>query len=351
MSRLAALIPNKREFLARRLRDVGAVRLLERAARRPVLVVATYHRIGRPSESLTYDSVYSATPETFRAEVRQLRDRFRLIALDELLERAAQGRSLALDEPTALITFDDGYRDNFDAAFPILKELGVPATFFIPTGFFERPRLPWWDHAAFAIKQTRQTRLALDWPGPEPTVIDIDPKARQSAIAAVIGLYLADRIVDEDRFRRHLEERAEVEVDEAALGRALFMTWDDVRALAASGMGIGSHSHGHRKLATLPEEEQRRDLAESKRILEGAIGRPVEALAYPFGWASTYSATTKRLAREVGFRLAFSSIEGVNRPGDLDPFELRRLGVGFHDSAVLIRARMALHLALGGSPL
>jgi peptidoglycan/xylan/chitin deacetylase (PgdA/CDA1 family) len=127
------------------------------------------------------------------------------------------------------------------------------------------------------------------------------------------------------------------------------MTWDQVRRLAGSGMAIGSHSHDHLSLARLPEAAQRHELAESRRILEQELGREVRALAYPFGWPGTHDALTERLAREAGYRLAFSSAEGVNRPGASDAFALRRLGVGYRDSPPLFRARTALQTAFGAS--
>src|SRR5262245_30564260 len=98
---------HKREFLARQLGNGGMLRLLERAARRPGLLVVGYHRIGdRSADGLFYDGVYSASPAEFERQVRYLRDRFRLLHLDEAVDMAAEG--LRLREPCALITFDDG---------------------------------------------------------------------------------------------------------------------------------------------------------------------------------------------------------------------------------------------------
>jgi peptidoglycan/xylan/chitin deacetylase (PgdA/CDA1 family) len=127
------------------------------------------------------------------------------------------------------------------------------------------------------------------------------------------------------------------------------MTWDQARALVASGMSVGSHSRTHRDLGRLTEDEQRAELVESKRLLEAELGREVVSLAYPYGWPGTYDATTSRLAREAGYRVAFSSVEGFNRPGSTDPYAVRRLGVGFADPPVVHRARWALHEAFGGS--
>ena len=91
------------------------------------------------------------------------------------------------------------------------------------------------------------------------------------------------------------------------------------------------------------------ELASSKQILENRIGRPIKALAYPYGWPGSYTAATKALAARAGYRLAFSSREGVNRFAGLDRYAISRLGVGSADSVALLRARSALHCAFGKS--
>ena len=103
------------------------------ATRRPALVVLTYHRIAERGTDRFYDPVISASPQSFRTQVEWLRKRMHILTLLELDDRFETGGPWK--EPAALMTFDDGYRDNFDAAVPILKELNVPATFFIPTEF------------------------------------------------------------------------------------------------------------------------------------------------------------------------------------------------------------------------
>ena len=84
----------------------------------------------------------------------------RMITLNELIDQVEGG--LPWCEPVMLLTFDDGYRDNFDLAAPILRDRNVPATFFVPSGFLESPRLPWWDHIAYVIKQTNVRGSSLD---------------------------------------------------------------------------------------------------------------------------------------------------------------------------------------------
>jgi peptidoglycan/xylan/chitin deacetylase (PgdA/CDA1 family) len=258
------------------------------------------------------------------------------------------------DEAAALITFDDGYRDNFEVAAPILRELGAPAVFFIPTGFFESPRLPWWDFIAYVIKQTRKNHFRLDRSDrgdAEPLLIDLERGSRRSAIAAIVAEFLGGRINNEGRFLAQLAERADVDLASETLGRELFMSWDQVKELSDEHprFSIGSHAHSHQELAALGPEGQAKELAISKEILERRLGREVPALAYPFGWAGTFDSVSQMAAQQTGYRHAFSSKIGVNRQAGLDAYAIRRIGVGSTDSLALLKARCALLGAFGRS--
>ena len=279
-------ISNKREFLARAFGRLGLLDLLERtiARRRPGLVVLTYHRIAEPGTDLFYDPVISATPESFHTQIKWLHDRMRLITLNELIDQVECGSPWS--EPVTLLTFDDGYRDNFDLAVPILRERQVPATFFIPSAFLESPRLPWWDHVAYAIKQTSVARFVMECSpvaGQPPLEIDLQTLPRTVAMMKIIRAFLDDAITDERWFLDQLTKRCMVEVDSEGLGRELFVSRAQLQELAHSGrdLTIGSHSHSHRKLASLDEETQRSELAGSKQILEGRAKVPYQGARLP----------------------------------------------------------------------
>jgi peptidoglycan/xylan/chitin deacetylase (PgdA/CDA1 family) len=342
---VSSLIPNKRAFLARTLKATGLLGLLDRVARRPCLLVLCYHRIGvTPTEF--YDPLVSVTAESFEAQLRDLLARFRVLTLDECLVFARS--SFPLREPCALVTFDDGYRDNYDIALPVLQSLGLTATFFITTGFVNNPRLPWWDHVAYVVKRTGVGCLRLD--RPEPLDVDLGERTRTNALLRIIGAFLrADH--DDPTLLAHLDERALMDVESEALARDLFLTWEQVREMAGAGMGIGAHTSTHRKLARLSEDEQRIELAESKRTLEQELGRDVAALAYPYGGPDTFDARTKRIASDLGYRLAISLVPSANRPGATDALDVHRIIVHSADSAALLRARTTLMCTFGSSPL
>ncbi len=356
-------IPNKRVLLGRGMTALGITRTLERLsrARGASLLVLIYHRIAEPAGDPYYEPVISATPDGFRAQLMMLRDRYRLLRLDEI---SRDGGLESLDRPSVLITFDDGYRDNAEVAAPLLKELGIPATFFLTTEFVQGVRLAWWDHVAYVIKQTARHSFSLDLrtedadrsAATSPLAVDLgdgSPSARTTALMTIISAFLDGRVPDEARFLAQLDERAGVDVDAPRLGRELFMTWDQARALADDPSGlfaIGSHAVSHRRLAALDEAEQRDELAGSKRTLETLIGREVDTLAYPYGGPGAFDDRTERIAAEAGYRLGFSAIAGVPRSGQpLDLLRIPRFMIGSGDSASLLRARLALQAAVGRS--
>ena len=342
-------IPRKREFLAQGMRATGLLHFLEALGRRPALAVFTYHRIAHPAETPYYGPVCSATPETFAEQLRAIQNHYRVAGLDEVIAIAASGFSI--NEPLALITFDDGYRDNFEAAFPILKSLGLTATFFLPTAFYQRPKLFWWDHIAYALNRARRQVIRLE--RPEPLTIDLTQTSIDSAILQLIAIHRKHHLEGplQAAFLGEISEQAGVPIDSESLARDLFMTRDQVHELARSGMSIGSHTHSHVELAQLQEPAQRDEFERSKRILEDDLNREVATIAYPYGWPGAVDDDAERRAKEAGYKLGFATVEGLNLPGQTNPFAVKRFNVGFADTTVMLRSRLALHANLGRSPL
>ena len=354
MTKLLRGIPNKRELVATAFGRLGLLGLLERiiTRRRPGLIILTYHRIAKSGANLFYDPVISATPESFHTQVKWLSNRVRLLSLDELLDLVESGTPWR--EPAMVLTFDDAYCDNFHEAVPILRECSAPATFFIPTAFLNSPRLPWWDHTAYIIKRTHTARLTVERNANgslPPLEIDLQTMSRNAAIMTIIRAFLDDSIADEHWFLDRLADQAKVDIDSERLGCELFMSWDQVQQLADSGAGlsIGSHAHSHCNLASLGDDAQRHGAHRLETDPRSPPRQPGQGTFLSLWLARCLYTMTKALAAQVGYRLAFSSREGINQFAEFDRYDVSRLGVGSADSAVLIRARTALHSAFGKS--
>lgn len=290
-----------------RTRALDAAIRLRRIAPVSTVSIVTYHRIAEVMANEPCDpDVVDATPAQFRRQIETLARIGSPIAMDTLL-RALDGAKLPPNP--VMITFDDGYRSCRDVALPILRALGVPATFFIATAFIAQRTLYWWEQIAVVLHRARGRTATLVYP--RPMAIDAsDPRARRLLDDTIKNT----RGLDIERFLRELRAALGVpwspEV-EAQLAAQLTMTWDDVRALAAAGMDIESHTCTHRVLETLDDTELRDELVNSRRDLEHELCRPVRALAYPVGRRPP--AWVRRSVAEAGYQIGLTNAGGVNR--------------------------------------
>ncbi len=325
----------ERPPVASLVRNTGILRVLEFLARTPGLLILTYHRIGDTAGNPFDDATFSATAEAFRAQVAHVKRWFLVPPAHEILESLARG---SFNDPTALVTFDDGYRDNYEVAFPALLDLGVTACFFVITALIDAPRLPWWDRVAYSVKSTSVELLRLEYP--ERLDFDLRKTSRAVVTWRILRACKDARPFDELFFFDELAAQTGVGVDTERLGRRLFMSWDDVREMAQAGMAIGSHTATHAVLASLSEAAQGRELRSSRHRIGEVVGSRPDMLAYPVGGPEAFTDATKRLAREVGYRAAFRNGGGLNRPLMIDPFAIRRVAVEHAETHAQFRLRL-----------
>lgn len=277
------------------------------------LGIVTFHHIhdvaGHDTAYPYEPDVADATPGQFRRHLETLARIGTPIGMGDLL-RGLDGA--ALPPNPLMVTFDDGYRSCHDVALPILRELGIPATFFVPTSFIAERRLYWWERIAVALATARRARARLTYPS-AMEAMEIDarhPRTRRK----LNDIIKNTRALDIERFLDELGRAFEVEWSPAIETRhasELIMTWDQVRALASAGMDIESHTRHHRVLETLDDDALRDELSGSRHDLECAIGRPVRAIAYPVGRPIDHP-HIRRAVTAAGYRVGLANSGGVN---------------------------------------
>jgi peptidoglycan/xylan/chitin deacetylase (PgdA/CDA1 family) len=286
------------------------------------LYVFNYHRIGDRRASEYDRAVFSCTRETFERQVAWIKRHFEVVNLERLALQLRRG--LPASRPQALITFDDGYIDNYADAFAVLRRENVSGVFFLPTAFIETGRVPWWDEIAWLLRHSRVRRIRLGGADAEFTLTgpDLDRVIRQvlRLVKNRKDMPMADQ-VDEIRRACGVTEAPGGE------GQPLFLSWDQVREMARAGMDIGSHTHTHSILSHLGPAEQRRELADSRDILEARLGQRIIAVSYPVGGKSAYTAETVRLAQQMGYQFGFTFLCRVNPLPLTTPMEIDRLAV------------------------
>lgn len=283
------------------------------------LVIFNFHRVRADgqTENPFDDALFDTDETTFRKELRWMKRQADPISEEDLISFVKKRKPLP--RRSFLITFDDGYRDNYERALPILRELYVPATFFVPTDSIEKRELGWWDRVSWVLKNTH--KRSFHFRG-ETFKVE-NPVGRVSRI--LTNQIKAHDKDDTDNFIAELQAACEVEAPPADLSDSQLMTWEQIRLAQEKGITIGSHTHTHRILSGLDPSSQKNEMETSKKILESKLGRPVRSIAYPVGGRGHFTDATMTLARECGYDLGFSFMNGVNRMDGLNRFNIQRI--------------------------
>jgi peptidoglycan/xylan/chitin deacetylase (PgdA/CDA1 family) len=302
------------------------------------LCILAWHRVG-DDDPLTFqfdDDLISATTGEFRRQMQFLRRNFDVISFRDLDQLESEGRPLP--RRALIITFDDGYRDNYTRAFPILKELGLPATIFLATGHIGQTRLFWWDQVAYCLKQTERQSVRLPEFSDEPVAL-LEPAARRNAIERIQNWLKQQPEEARRSFVNGLGEALEVELP-PRLAEGMHLTWDEVKDMAAHGIEFGSHTVTHPILANVSEPQLAEEIAGSKRAIEARLGREVIAFAYPAGRRSRFNQAVCRAVAEHGYRYAVAFDEGIVADLQAERFTLPRIHVERNHSLSLFRANL-----------
>jgi peptidoglycan/xylan/chitin deacetylase (PgdA/CDA1 family) len=229
-----------------------------------------------------------------------------IISLGEMHQRLIAGD---VGRRFVCITFDDGYRDNREWAYPILKKHQVPFAIYVATSFPEHLGELWWLALEAVIAKSPRVGLVID--GVERTFECADPSAKRRAYSDLYN-WLRSRETEEEIRVAVRDLAARYQVDTVAFCRELCMGWDELAALAADPLvTIGAHTVNHVMLAKVGEQAMRSELDMSRAAIEAWLGRRPEHLAYPVGDPVAAGPREFAAAAELGFKTAVTTRPGV----------------------------------------
>lgn len=285
-------------------------------------------------------------PETFEAHLRFVKKHFRIVSLSNLSSNVESHRSNS--NPVCLLTFDDGYYDLYEYAFPILKTYSLPATVFLPTDFIGTKKLFWTDRlsAIFYQKQREEKkgggaghRVLSNKPAREIPLNEsfLPPPMKNKLVNQIENLNGSEESRLEKAIKilkKYRDEKIEEVLAELSTrwnlnperSERAFLSWEEVREMAQSGLiSFGSHTASHRILTTLADEEIWDELTRSKEklVAEKVVDPSFIPFCYPNG---NYNEKIAEMVKEAGYILAVTTKKGWNR-FDSDPFTLKRIGI------------------------
>lgn len=283
--------------------------------------VLMYHRVLPRAEARAraVEPGMFVTPETFARHVDWLADGFRVLPLGEIATRLAEDRPLP--PGACAISFDDGWRDNLEHASPELSRRGLPATVFLVVDRVGTRGAFWPDEVC--------RRLA---PLPPRERRRVARELGAASSSDPISSLLAHLKATPEAERGAALERLRVRCPDPGADDRELLDWDEIDAMATRGIEFESHGLSHAILTGVSPEIATRELADARsRLRERGHGRE-DLLAYPSGAADP---SVMRLARQAGYRCAFTTARGLASAAD-DPMALPRLGL--HDDVSATRS-------------
>jgi len=296
-----------------------------RRFRRERAYILSYHSIGAENDPCfrSIGASISVARKAFERQMAYLAERYRVVSLDALLAFLSTGRAEYDDDrPLLALTFDDGYRDNYERAYPVLRRHGLTATFFLTVDCIGGDHALWQMRLRDTILNGGTGTLVIDGLAP----LGLKTLKEKYQALKIIGRHLiaVPREVREETIRCLQEQTG---VGNEKMLAAAMLNWEQVREMQRGGMTFGSHTLSHPSLPYIPEEEAWQEISRSKAIIEQQLDAPVLHFCYPNPTGKkNFNQRLRSMLRKAGYESAVTSQNGYVVPGD-DTLEMRRKGI------------------------
>ena len=318
------------------LQKIGLYRR-KRAQHHDKAIVLTYHGIVPevpPGEEFEHRNF--VTTAQFEAQIQFLLKHYRPLKAEDFYLPEGDIRG------GFLITFDDGFRNNYRYAMPILKAYGLQGCFFITTNLIGTRDYLWTEQVTLLLERTARPQVVLDLDG-QPQTFPLQTAQQKEQASQSIRKRL--KMLPSGELSTVMAQ-LKTQLDDVSLTvgwdeeeRYLFMNWEEVRGMIEGGQLIGAHTHNHPMLATLTEAESRSELLLCKEAIERETGRPCLTLSYPNGERENYNQMNIRHLKELGFKCAFTQVPLYNDP-QTDRYQLHRVNISLKMSLPIFEAAL-----------
>lgn len=286
-------------------------------------VILLYHGVTKQSHRGIENSSHKQIPAgEFERQMERLSKEYRVLPLREIVLLSSRR---ALPDHSVAVTFDDGFENNYNVAFPILQRLRIPTTFFLSSGHIGTGKIFWVDKVEYLLNETAQADLFL--PALQRGFPLRTPDDRRAALRQIkTTLKQTPRLIEPVLAQMQEQLQVDPRYDYPDYRT---LSWDQVRQMRRSGLcEFGAHTVDHSILTHLSREEKASQILGSKQAIERQLQEPVELFSYPEGQGEHFDEETIGLLRSAGFSLSCTALFGFNTE-ETSPFHLRRNMVEF----------------------
>lgn len=292
------------------------------------IYILMYHRIinGEKSKiSYCLKSLF-VTKRDFESQVKYFSKKYSIISLDNILSYL-KGK-IKLPARSFVITIDDGYRDNYLNAYPILKKYNLPATIFLVTDYIGKNKVFWWDKIVFILKNNNLSQLCakLDWYlYPKEILkkihqlIQATGKRKDNLVERIVGNLTELKQFHREQIVKDLMKKSNISLDLVQKLNPI-LTWTEIKKMKSDLITFGSHTKSHPLLTQLGDNQLKEEIYNSKLEIEKKLNKKILFFAYPYGESNK---TIKKMVKRAGYLAAFST--GNKRKED--SFNIKRIMV------------------------
>ncbi|MDO9509772.1 MAG: polysaccharide deacetylase family protein, partial [Candidatus Magasanikbacteria bacterium] len=277
-----------------------------------MLTVSNYHYI-RENFDLPYPSIFGVTPALFKKQLLLLKNGGDFINPNKLIKNLEE--VLMSNNNYYLVTFDDGLKEQFDFALPILDELNIPAIFFANSKNFEDKKVS----TVHKIHLLRSKIAPVDFLNSIENIDKIELSESEKNKAQTIYVYddkksaelkyLLNFKMAYDKQELIINKVFNVHFEEAIVMEKLYMSTENLLTLAKRGY-LGSHTHNHYPLGLIDLGSIKFELEHSKLYFEKLTNSKIEMVAYPYGTEETCTNEVATVAKNVGYKIGFTTKRG-----------------------------------------
>jgi len=287
------------------------------------------------------DDLISASKNNFYKQMKYVAKHYKVINFKQLHQYLEGNKSFP--EKTLIITFDDGYIDNYQVAYPILAELKLTAVMFVTAGYIGTDKIFWWDKIAYIIKNTSKSQILIEKPfKQEIRIKDQTSRVEVSRFLIKQAKKLSD--AEKGEFIIHLSDITNVRIDN--LKHKYTMDWEQLKELSSNGYEIGSHSINHPIFSNITKEQIAHEVKESKTIIETKLGTNVITFGAPGrgilnpNQKKQFEDILEEQVREAGYLFSTHYKWGLVSEKEFDPLKISRIGIETYDSMRLFKSKL-----------
>ncbi len=283
------------------------------------IAIIMYHRICSKKDIWSIDTLDTNELEK---QIKYLKKYYEILSLEKLHELLSLNKKLP--KKGVVITFDDGYKDNFTNAYPILKKYNIPATIFLTTGYIGKDELFWWDKVGYILCNTKLKNINLEDYGN----ISSPPKENiTSYLDSVIENLKYMKEEKREEIIQLLLKNSGVEIPKE-ISIDITASWNDIKEMHENNISFGAHTVNHKVLSKIPINEAKFEILQSKNDIEKNLKTSIKTFSYPYGQVNDFNDEIINILKESGFDCAVTGIPGmVSKNSDL--FKLDRVWCGW----------------------